>query len=187
MRYLTRAAAAALLAVGLLATLLIAPANAVARIDPDQNLKIQGICNPGKNNYCPASAFWRRVSVRALAWAKAHPSRADRRPVPFPTKPRSEYSNNFYVVYHVYGYNSANQSKTWKIGITRVNPWRSRAAVGRRNCERDPRFSRCKEVPVAVTQRIDGGYYARLLEASLIKDYQRRFRVCPPGQVKSCS
>lgn len=142
---------------------------------------VKGLCYLGRRTYCYQTEQWAVRGRAAIKWSMDHPSRADRAPVPYPARRTGPHQH--YVVYLV----RTGTGAIYKYGITRVDPWTSRANIGRRNCNNDKRFSACTREWVAVTQNTDGFFWARYLESSLIKRYERAVGACPPGQSKSCS
>lgn len=142
-----------------------------------------GVCNLNGHRYCVDRA-WGPIVADAVTWSYAHTSRNERRPVPYPTRATLiGVFADYHVVYRV-SYTGREGSLTWKFGITRQERWQDRANVGRRDCAK--KHGSCRIQAIAETGKSDGYYWARLVEASMIKQYERANGVCPPGQRKSC-
>lgn len=175
-----------------------APVAPAAQIQPHKYPgHVQGLCQPYGNRFCTNPKFDSRFRS---AWRSARRTPKDqRRPVPFPTVAALLSRNNHkgnYIIYVVqYRKRGSNDAlKTWKYGITRVNPWQRRANVGRDICLAT--FAGSMECPVdwiAVTgwgppvakpkTRKGPYFYARFGEASLALKYRDKKGSCPPGML----
>jgi hypothetical protein len=154
----------------------------------------KGTCSPHSFTYC-ANKAWGRTTSDAWSWGRNHPQRSQRRPVPYPASTSWNLWRSYHVVYVItyqpkgtYGPSTA----VWKYGITRQDPWTNRAKAGVRTCRNYSKAipSTCDYHWLAVTNKSHGFYYARFMEAGLIKKWNLRWgsaaSPCPPGQRFSC-
>jgi hypothetical protein len=150
----------------------------------------------------PYAAFGKTAqdSQWALDWSIAHPKKSQRNPVPYPWlgwDGGGDLANLPHTTYAVY-YTTVSKdfvgpvhaNKVWKYGITSIPHYQTRANVGRSACNKWAKArgdrQECRRTWVSVSQANFGWDYGRFMEASLIKEYQRKYGVCPPGQSKSC-
>lgn len=178
------------LLLSLLAWLLISPSSASA-FPPLRGLPApaqQGVCNPLGMAYCANWNYYTEARA-AVNWSDTHPYSWQRWPVPYPSS-SSWNSLRYYHVIYVIKYSTPGEgTHVWKYGITRQVPWTNRARYGRYDCQAwfGPwSRTRCSQDWVAVSNYQHGWYWARYVEASMVKKYQRAHHVCPPGQRISC-
>lgn len=146
-------------------------------------------CNPLGVPFCSHGYNQELANEVAWHWSDTHTHLWQRRPVPYPSN--YNYLRYYHTVYVVeYQYRDARR-QVWKYGITRQTPYTDRANVGRRDCERffgTNSGYRCTVNWLAVTNFNHGWYWARYLEASLIKQWNLHHpgQRCPRGQYYSC-